>query len=303
MAVKVHHPNTLDLDKDLARLRALARQDEDPVTRAVHEAHQPVKATAPGKGSTSSQLPATRSARPPATAAQAPAAEQNASTPGPQQAPEKRAAEPVEDPEVLKKKLRRAADIIRHCEALELLNDQALQLPDYPQPHELMLARWRRDLWLLSCLVALAVSVMGLLDWVNPWIAGVAAGLLVLLLAAGIPAVARFCLPQWAGYAELRDRQRQLEYAAIAHVRMLEGAHGLAWHCQMMLDYDQRLGQRRYARMVELSKRRMLIRALRGVGAFRLYLQYLRLAQSAFVRVKQEYVATSGTLKQRHGQF
>lgn len=325
--MKIHNPNDLDLDVDLSALRAMVRGDQHPAVQAVEE-HRDNKRqrgqNSDAKGRQARQeesasgkpaLPAEKApqpkASPPAVNAR-PSASMPATVPNPKSGAEKKAAPASgaaateksqatpatrEDWESLNKKKKELVEIIRHCEALEILNPDYLAIPDYPGPESLILSKRRRDLWRLSILFFLGLSVLGLANIINAWVAGIAAGICVLLIAAATPWLRQFLPLNESSFRNLQARRKYLEHRALNHIKLLEGQHRLAWQCQRMQSINTQLSAKKYERLVLLSRQGLLIKGVRNVAAFRFYLQYLREAQKAFTQVKSEYLGISARLK------
>lgn len=318
--MKIHNPNNLDLEKDLTTLRALVRGDLHPALQAVEE-HKERRATKPpavrggdkksekqggaaSASSTKASLPANR----PGSQLAAPKKESGSVKVGAEKdegSPAgKSAGTAIGSPqsyEDLIKKRRELVDILSHCEALEIVNPKILSVPEYPSAELMLFSRRRRDLWRLALLFAIGLSLVGLTGVLNPWVAGIATGTAVFLMLLGVPQVRRFLPLKDNSYQELKRRRKELELEAIRHIKMLEGREGLAWQCQRMKGRNHRLAEKRYERMVVLSRQGILIKGLRNVAAFRFYLQYLREAQKTFREIKAEYTELAATLNREYG--
>ncbi|WP_241566818.1 hypothetical protein [Hahella sp. KA22] len=318
--MKIHNPNDFDLDPKT--LRSLARGDMDPVRRAVEEhrsntlpaakesqptAKSPAKTPAapPSDPRTSKDLSKTKSNGVAPSAQSLKKAEQKKAEQkkAEQKKAEQKKAEAAESEEDRKRRYRETVaqrnqltQILRECEALEVMNYDVLAIKHYPQTIDLISARRRRDLWLLSCLLSFAVFLIGWQGGLNAWVAGIAFGFFVAISALAIPPLRRLFIKN-AGYSELVRQRKELEFRAITHIRMLEGGNGLAYQCLMMSTYRKSLLDRRYRRLVTLSKQGQLIKAMRTVAAIRLYLQYLLEAQQAFEITKNKYMEASAKIK------
>lgn len=308
--MKIHNPNNLDLEHDLARLRSLARGEtlDDPVSQARSAVNRRgVREPAAGSGAKVATLPVVKST--------ALAVADSRALVSAERANEER-SERARDPESemlsaeAREELRRSlldqrvklARVIQSCEPLEILNAELLGMPGYPTPEALVAARRRTDLWRLCGLLFAGLALLGVPGWLHPWVAGVSAGILVLLLAFALPSIRRVFLKGQPSHAELNALRKTMEFRAVAHIRMLEGSNGLAWQCQSLRDRRPVLAEKRYERLVQLSRQGMLIKALRNVAAFRLYLQYLLEARQAFGEVKTEFVEVSARLKREFGE-
>ncbi|WLQ16905.1 hypothetical protein O5O45_13375 [Hahella aquimaris] len=303
--MKIHNPNEFDLDPKT--LRSLARGDMDPVRRAVEEHRSntlPAAKEPPPTAKTPAKTQVAPKSDPRANKDLAKAKSNSAVTPA-QGAPkaEQKKAEAAESEEDRKRRYRETVaqrnqltQILRECEALEVMNYEVLAIKHYPQTIDVISARRRRDLWLLSCLLSFAVFLIGWQGGLNAWVAGIAFGFFVALSALAIPPLRRLVIKN-AGYSELVRQRKELEFRAITHIRMLEGGNGLAYQCLMMSPYRKSLLDRRYRRLVTLSQQGQLIKAMRTVAAIRLYLQYLLEAQQAFEIAKNKYMEASAKIK------
>ncbi|WP_431685911.1 hypothetical protein [Hahella sp. NBU794] len=303
--MKIHNPNDFDLDPKT--LRSLARGDMDPVRRAVEE-HRSNTLPAAKESQPAAKSPAKTPAAPPSDPRankDIAKAKSNGVAPPAQGAKkaEQKKADAAESEEDRKRRYRETVaqrnqltQILRECEALEVMNYDVLAIKHYPQTIDLISARRRRDLWLLSCLLSFAVFLIGWQGGLNAWIAGIAFGFFVALSALAIPPLRRLFIKN-AGYGELVRQRKELEFRAITHIRMLEGSNGLAYQCLMMSTYRKSLLDRRYRRLVTLSQQGQLIKAMRTVAAIRLYLQYLLEAQQAFEITKNKYMEASAKIK------
>ncbi len=325
--MKIHNPNNLDVEVDLSALRAMVRGDLDPVRQALEERRDGSRQTAVGrqrmplnaeqrdeprgKGLSlvaergGANFPAPAGGQLPVPGGQAPmavsrGARQASSTPAPAPGP---SAEEIEARRQLLFDRRKVlANIIKECEALEVLNPETLALRDYPQMERLMVARKWRDLWFVATLLCAAVAAMGWFGLLGPWLAGVAAGGLVFGLSLTLAPVRQFFLRRDHSLPALLEYRRTLEFRALNHIRLLEGRNGLAWHCQAMREQRPSLAQKRYQRMAVLSRQGLLLKAMRNVGAFRFYLQYLLEAREGFAVVKREYLEVSAALVREFGE-
>ena len=309
--MKIH--NATDLDLDPAELRALARGELDPVRRAIeeHKARpsqipEPVRKPRTRKPA-SANLPASNpGGKTPSTIN--PAKEQVA-----RQQKDKTAVEPKPDPkaieasrreefEALREKLKQYVQIIRACEPLEVLNYDVLALKYYPDMVDVLGAKRRRDLWFLAILFTFGLFLIGWQGLLPAWIAGSSMGISLALCAFAIPQIRALFL-KVPSHRQLVQRKKEMEFRAMSHIRMLEGSNGLAYQCQMMLPYRKVLGDKRYHRIVILSRQKAIIKAMRSVAAIRLYLMYMLEAQQAFKEVKDSYMKVSSKLKTDFADF
>ncbi|WP_020408781.1 hypothetical protein [Hahella ganghwensis] len=326
--MKIHNSTQRDLEPE--ELRALARGELDPIKKAIEEHRSKNLPATSEKGAGGSKPPAQKTdrndkrspakSRLPAKGGQnalagkeskvatgnessvsnsstrggadktAPAGKENP------QAAQQSAEQRKQEWQKLKEKQVRLIQIIRECEPLEVLNYELLALKQYPDAVRILSAKRRRDLWLLADLLALGVFLIGWFGFFPAWVAGVAFGVLIALLSFAIPPI-RHMFVKVPDHKELVEQKKAIEFRAISHIRMLEGSNGLAYQCQMMLPYRKSLGDKRYRRIVLLSRQKAIIKAMRSAAAIRLYLMYMLEAQQAFKVVKNEYMKTSSRLQ------
>jgi len=304
--MKIHNPN--DLDFDPQSLLALARGELDPVRLAVEEHRQQ------GNQAGSAQITNDQHNRQALSAAPAIAGAKSRGKPPARQrgskstakesavksnipgsGPKKSAEERLAERDALLLKRRKLARIIRECEALEVVNYDTLAMKYYPEGAAIAAAKRRRDIWLLCCLFCGSMVLVGWQGILSPWFTGLMFGLLVVLLA--------FCLEPFRHLfykvptlSQLKAMRKAMEFKALSHIRMLEGKNGLAFYCQNMIGYNTVLTNKRFQRLVALSKHGSLIKAVQSVAGIRLYLLYVLEAQKAFALVKQQYMKTSSRL-------
>lgn len=200
----------------------------------------------------------------------------------------------------LARRLKLIQQVIAECQALELLNVEALQMSGYPTPAQMLLAKRRSNLLWLGVLLCLGVFLTALMANLNPWVAGSLLGGAVLLTALQIGPV-RSLLFSDMSYSGLQARRKSLESAALNHIRMLEGRNGLAYQCQMMSAEFEALRHRQFTRLVMLSRKGLLLKAMRHAGAIRLYLRYMMLSRAAYLSLKRDYVTINHRLRTEFG--
>ncbi len=312
--MKIH--NSSDFDLDPAELRALARGDLDPVRLAVEEHKvRPAKTPEPAaksrsKSSASSGLPAARqqsnglasTKKTPGGPANRPGASKPDPTEKSQQPPKRSEESRREEFETLREQLKQYIQIIRACEPLEVLNYDLLALKHYPDAVEVLGSKRRRDLWFMAIMLTSGLFLIGWQGLLPAWIAGSSLGLALALGAFAIPQVRGLFL-KVPSHRQLVQRKKSMEFRAMSHIRMLEGSDGLAYQCQMMLPYRRALGDKRFHRIVVLSRQKAIIKAMRSVAAIRLYLMYMLEAQQAFKEVKNGYMKVSSKLKTDFSDF
>ncbi len=324
--MKIHNPNNLEFDA--GSLRALARGELDPVRQAVED-HKEERRHQQQKSPHQDRRQSTRALKPagsqraankesPRTDGHLPAASgrsagnNNEVAAPPHQKSRDSAVKKEEDKlteeqrreqyETLRNKQFELTEIIRECEALEVLDFDLLALKSYPDGLSLSTAKRRRDLWLLCCLFCLALILLGWQGMIAPWIAGMSLGVLILLGTLMIRPIRKILFTAET-VGDLKQTRKTMEFRALNHIKMLEGSNGLAYQCQMMLSFRPSLAERRFQRIVMLSQQSNLIKAIRSVAGIRLYLTYLVEAQQAYRLVKQEYMKTASLLKREFADF
>ena len=290
---KVHHGNNLSLD--VKTLRAAARGElgePDPIRESLEQSRKE-RREAMRAATTVSPVEAGKT---PVEASRPPAARKDAQPAAPQHGPSGGAgrAEARPDPEALRKerealeqKRRELLRLVALRDALDVVNDELLAMRDYPDTANLLIAKRKRDLWLLAMLMGLAVFLIGWMGFAPAWIAGTGFAVMVASGLTWVPPVRRL-FSKAPTYEELRATRRLLEYRALAHLKLLEGGEPLVWKLQALAPWNPRLEHPRYARLVSLSHKRLLLRAVESAAAFRLYLEYIIEARRAMQRVEEE---------------
>ncbi|GAA3978606.1 hypothetical protein [Allohahella marinimesophila] len=202
----------------------------------------------------------------------------------------------------LARRLKLIQQVISECQALELLNVDVLQMSGYPGAAQMLLAKRRSNLLWLGALLCLGVFLTALMANLNPWLAGSLLGGAVLLTALQIGPV-RSLLFSDSSYSALQARRKSLEAAALNHIRMLEGRNGLAYQCQMMSAEFEALSHRQFGRLILLSRKGLLLKAMRHAGAIRLYLRYMMLSRAAYLSLKRDYVTINHRLRTEFGDL
>ena len=292
--MKIHNPNELDFDPQT--LRALARGDLDPVRLAVEQHHQ--QKNKPAKREPKQRQTKTKStANLPAIEKSENRVEKETKARKPAKPELKKSREErLAELKALREKRNRLARIISQCEALEVVNYETLAMKFYPEGDAVAAAKRRRDVWLLCCLFCASIVIVGWQGLLSAWVTGVVFGLLVVLLAFLLEPF-RTMFYRVPTLNQLNSRRKAMEFRALNHIKMLEGGNGLVFQCQMMSAYRPALSDKRYQRLVFLSQRGYVVRAIQTVAGIRLYLSYMLEAQRAFALIKQEYMKTAGKLK------
>ena len=202
----------------------------------------------------------------------------------------------------LTRRMKLIQQVINECQALELLNVEVLQMNGYPNAAQMLLAKRRSNLMWLGVLLCLGVFLTALMANLNPWAAGSLLGGAVLLTALQIGPV-RSLLFSDTNYAGLQARRKLLESAALNHIRMLEGRNGLAYQCQMMSAEFEALRHKQFTRLVLLSRKGVLLKAMRHAGAIRLYLRYMMIARAAYLALKRDYVTINHRLRTEYSDL
>jgi len=310
--MKIH--NGTDLELDPAELRALARGELTSGRRVIEE-HK-VRPNQTPELVKKSRLKSSASAN--LSAAKRGGALSSTNSPANERVTRQQAdksaatAEPTdpnatetsrrEEFEVLRERLKQYVQIIRACEPLEVLNYDVLALKSYPDMVDVLGAKRRRALWFLAIMLMSGLFLIGFQGGLPAWIAGSSLGGALALLAFAIPQIRSLFLTL-PSYRQLVQSKKEMEFRAMSHIRMLEGSNGLAYQCQMMLPYRKVLGDKRYHRIVVLSRQKAMIKAMRSAAAIRLYLMYMLEAQQAFKEVKDGYMKVSSKLKTDFADF
>lgn len=205
---------------------------------------------------------------------------------------EERAAEATK----LRRRTRLIQQVIAACQALELLDVDTLKMEGYPTAAAMLLAKRRSDLLWLGVLLCAGVFLVALLGQFNPWLTGTMLGAAVLLTALQIGAVRAIVFSD-PGYSALQARRKSLESAALNHIRVLEGRSGLVYQCQMMSAEYEALHHRQFQRLILLSRKGLLLKAMRHAGAIRLYLRYAMIARAGYLALKRDYVTINHRLR------
>ncbi|WP_040886814.1 hypothetical protein [Marinobacter santoriniensis] len=178
--------------------------------------------------------------------------------------------------------------LLRQCDRVLLMDFDVLAMSGWPDNYAMAAARRRRDIWILSAVVAAALFLSGLSSFVPAWLAGGAFGAFVIILLLGVPVIRRVYSSQPSFLDLVLLRQRLLSDAR-RHAAHLEGEAGLVWQCVGMADFNPALKNTRFSELVRLSERRALPRYLRRREHVRLYLIFLLEAEKAYGRVQQAF--------------
>ncbi len=179
--------------------------------------------------------------------------------------------------------------MLRQCDRVLLMDFDLLSMSDWPDNYSLAQARRRRDLWLLSALVAATLFLSGLTGFVPAWVAGGAFGASVIILLLGVPAIRRIYTSK-PSYLDLVWRRQTMLSDARKHIAHLEGSEGLVWQCARMARYNASLRHGRFSDMIRLSEQRVLPRCLTKRENFRHYLIYMLEAERAYNKIQQAFL-------------
>ena len=302
--MKIHNPNDLEFDSE--SIRELIRSDLDPVRLAVEDhrkqrARTPVTSGSAAGGAQMLQPDVERSRQPSTVAAPSKQREHgasgtSASLRGDATPVRKSRDERIAEHQTLATRYRQLAKILVECEALELVDYEILALKLYPGGQLIAAAKRRRDLWLMACLFLTSLALIGWLGFFAAWVTGMLIGLLVVCLSFVVSPI-RAIFYKLPTLRQLNALRKTMEYRALNHVKMLEGGNGLAFQCQRMASVRASLTEKRFQRLVLLSRQGMLIKAMQSVAGIRLYLSYLLEAQNAYLKVKHQYLEVSAKLK------
>lgn len=177
---------------------------------------------------------------------------------------------------------------LRQCDRVLLMDFTVLAMEGWPDNYALAAARRRRDLWVLSALIAASLFLSGLTSVVPAWLAGGAFGAFVIILLMGVPVIRRVYSRQPSYLDIVLTRQRLLSDAR-KHVAHLEGKEGLVWQCAGMAEFNPALRHPRFSDLVALSERRALARNLTRREHVRRYLIFMLEAEKAYGRLQSAF--------------
>ncbi|SFX56774.1 hypothetical protein [Marinospirillum alkaliphilum] len=170
---------------------------------------------------------------------------------------------------------------------LEGLDYDLLSLVDYPTDHELYAAKRARTLWFIALGSALFLFLASLLSLTSPWVGGIAGGIaFVLWLTHGAGMMSYF--PSLNRYPNLVTQRKRLKRDLIEYIRNLEGRQGYMHRIYPLVQFNPRLGARKFKRLALMSKEHTLLANLRTLQDTRAYHEYMVEALRGYQELLQQ---------------
>lgn len=170
---------------------------------------------------------------------------------------------------------------------LEGLDYELLALNDFPTDHELYVAKRSRTLWFTALGSALFLFLASLLSLTSPWVGGIAGGLaFVLWLSHGAGMISYF--PSLNRYSTLIGQRKRLKRELIEYIRNLEGRLGFMHRIYPLVEYNPRLGSRKFKRLALMSKEHTLLANLRTLQDTKAYHEFMVEALAAYKELLQQ---------------
>ena len=184
-------------------------------------------------------------------------------------------------------KLRLETERLALYAELENLDYELLSLSDYPTDHELYAAKRARTLWFITLGSALFLFLASLLSLTSPWVGGIAGGIaFVLWLTNGAGMMNYF--PSLNRYALLVTQRKRLKRDLIEYIRNLEGRLGYMHRIYPLVQYNPRLGSRKFKRLALMSKEHTLLANLRTLQDTRAYHEFMVEALRGYQELLQQ---------------
>lgn len=157
---------------------------------------------------------------------------------------------------------------------LEGLDYDLLSLIDYPTDHEIYAAKRARTLWFIALGSALFLFLASLLSLTSPWVGGIAGGIaFVLWLTHGAGMMSYF--PSLNRYSKLITQRKRLKRDLIEYIRNLEGRQGYMHRIYPLVQFNPRLGSRKFKRLALMSKEHTLLANLKTLQDSRAYHEFM----------------------------
>lgn len=170
---------------------------------------------------------------------------------------------------------------------LEGLDYDLLSLVDFPTDHELYAAKRARTLWFIALGSALFLFLASLFSLTSSWVGGIAGGLaFVLWLTHGAGMMTYF--PSLNRYPSLVTQRKRLKRDLIEYIRNLEGRLGYMHRIYPLVQYNPRLGSRKYKRLALMSKEHTLLANLRTLQDTRAYHEFMVEALRGYQEMLQQ---------------
>ena len=164
---------------------------------------------------------------------------------------------------------------------LEGMDYDLLSLIDYPTDHEVYAAKRARTLWFVALGSALFLFLASLLSLTSPWVGGIAGGIaFVLWLTHGAGMMAYF--PSLNRFPQLVTQRKKLKRELIEYIRNIEGRQGYIHRIYPLVEYNPRLGTRRFKRLALMSREHTLLANLRTLQDTKSYYEFMVEALKAY---------------------
>jgi len=170
---------------------------------------------------------------------------------------------------------------------LEGMDYDLLSLVDYPTDHEIYAAKRARTLWFIALGSALFLFLASLLSLTSPWVGGIAGGIaFVLWLTHGAGMMSYF--PSLNRFPMLVTQRKKLKRELIEYIRNIEGRLGYIHRIYPLVEYNPRLGSRRFKRLALMSKEHTLLANLRTLQDTKTYYEFMVEALKAYQELLQK---------------
>ncbi|MBE0505214.1 MAG: hypothetical protein IBX50_00660 [Marinospirillum sp.] len=170
---------------------------------------------------------------------------------------------------------------------LEGLDYDLLSLIDYPTDHEIYAAKRARTLWFIALGSALFLFLASLLSLTSSWVGGIAGGIaFVLWLTHGAGMMSYF--PSLNRYPGLISQRKRLKRDLIEYIRNLEGRLGYMHRIYPLVQFNSRLGSRKFKRLALMSKEHTLLANLKTLQDTRAYHEFMVEALRGYQEMLQQ---------------
>jgi len=170
---------------------------------------------------------------------------------------------------------------------LEGMDYDLLALVDYPTDHEIYAAKRARTLWFVALGSALFLFLASLLSLTSPWVGGIAGGIaFVLWLTHGAGMMSYF--PSLNRFPLLVTQRKKLKRELIEYIRNVEGRLGYIHRIYPLVEYNPRLGARRFKRLALMSKEHTLLANLRTLQDTKSYYEFMVEALKGYQELLQK---------------
>jgi hypothetical protein len=181
--------------------------------------------------------------------------------------------------------------LLKECEGVLLVNDEWLDMPDYPSNDLLAIARRQREYFIVVNVILGICCILALIEWVPAWVGGSSLGLLFVSLCISFTPLRHYLFRQ-PSFAEIIALRKKFEFQALGHIRLLEGKSGFAWKLENLAPYNSALKRELFRSVITYSRANKLLSVIKRREHIRLYLLFLLEAEKAYQRLKKEYLAT-----------